>query len=610
MEIYIDDFTNSTPTFELSNTYKYLNKIAQGSFGTVLHCFDNFNNQEVAIKVINKKGLHIELISRMKNEISILKQLQHENIVKFFGYKETNSYLYIITEFLKYGTLSQFLKSNKQNKISEKNISILISKLLNALNYLHNKQIVHRDIKPENIMFSKENDYESIKLIDFGLSAQNFDFILNNNEYCGTLLYMAPEQIEKKSYSKTVDIWSIGIIMYILLYGKHPFYIKGDQKENFIEKIKNKEFIKNNINNKGNRKISYMAKNLLNKLLEPNPSWRYTSDKAIKHPWITRNKNDEIPETFNEILNKKNNIHNLKFFFLFSIFLNYYKKKYIKNQDKKNINNYNSILNYKNKNKKKINIHKDKIFKINKKYIEKCNYYNDLKNKLLQNQKEKFFDNESENSNNNNNDEIIRKLSIKKHSSINSKKSDQSKKEKKIKNNKNKRLSNKENNLIIKRLNNNSIIFKNNNNINEKNINNNNIKSNNINEEMNLKSNKIYEKKEYDNINEKKNEYKSIKLIKNNLTSRNNNLNNNENKTHNSIKTKDNIINFKNKELFAYNILPKVNINNNENKIHKKKISSLYKKENDNFVSIIPIILPNILNNNNKYIDKNYNNYK
>ncbi len=604
MEIYIDDFTKSTPTFELSNTYKYLNKIAQGSFGTVLHCFDNINNQEVAIKVINKNGLHIELISRMKNEISILKQLQHENIVKFFGYKETNSYLYIITEFLKYGTLSQFLKSNKQNKISEKNISILISKLLNALNYLHNKQIVHRDIKPENIMFSKENDYESIKLIDFGLSAQNFDFILSNNDYCGTLLYMAPEQIEKKSYSKTVDIWSIGIIMFILLYGKHPFFIKGDQKASFIEKLKNKDYIKNNINNNGNRKISYMAKNLLNKLLEPNPSWRYTSDKAIKHPWITRNKNDEIPETFNEILNKKNNIYNLNFIFLLSVFLNYYKKKFIKNQDKKN-NIINAIINYKNKNKKKTS-NKEKIFKINKKYIDKCNYYNDLKKKILQNQKEKFFDNDSENSNNNN-DEIIRKLSIKKISSINSKKSDQSKKEKKNKkNNKNKRLSNKEINLINKRLNNNSIIIKNNININEKNFNTIINSNNNNSEEINLNSIKKYDK---NYVNENKNNNKSIKLIKNNLTSRNNNLLNNENKTHNLNKINDNIINYKNKELFSYNLLPKVYNNNKENKIFKKN-TNLHKKENTNFVSIIPIILPNILNNNIDYKNKNSNNYK
>ena len=211
-------------------------------------------------------------------------------------------------------------------------------------------------------MFSKENDYESIKLIDFGLSAQNFDFILNNNDYCGTLLYMAPEQIEKKSYSKTVDIWSIGIIMFILLFGKHPFFIKGDQKENFIEKIKNKEYIKNNINNNSNRKISYMAKNLLNKLLEPNPSWRYTSDKAIKHPWITRNKNDEIPETFNEILNKKNNIYNLNYFFLLSIFLNYYKKQIIKNQ--KNNNVINSIINYKKKIEKNLILIKKKYLKL------------------------------------------------------------------------------------------------------------------------------------------------------------------------------------------------------------------------------------------------------
>ena len=135
-------------------------------------------------------------------------------------------------EYIKYGTLNQYIKSNKN--IKEKEARIIIERLISAVEYLHNKQICHRDIKPENIMFSRENDLTSIKLIDFGLSAQNFNNNLLYGDYCGTLLYMAPEQIEKKSYSQTVDIWSIGIILFMLLNnGQHPFYNKGDLKMNF-----------------------------------------------------------------------------------------------------------------------------------------------------------------------------------------------------------------------------------------------------------------------------------------------------------------------------------------------------------------------------------------
>jgi calcium/calmodulin-dependent protein kinase I len=97
---------------------------------------------------------------------------------------------------------------------------------------------VHRDIKPENILLANQKDFSSLKLIDFGLSSQYFE-IMGDFEFCGTLLYMAPEQLEKRIYTKSIDIWSCGIIMYQLLNnGIHPFYNKGDHSSKFCEKLK------------------------------------------------------------------------------------------------------------------------------------------------------------------------------------------------------------------------------------------------------------------------------------------------------------------------------------------------------------------------------------
>lgn len=110
--------------------------------------------------------------------------------------------------------------------------------LFGAVDYLHSREICHRDIKPENIMFDDINDLNSLKLVDFGLSAQYFE-ALEEYDFCGTLIYMAPEQIDQKIYTKSVDIWSCGIIMYMLLNnGKHPLYNKGNTSREYTEILK------------------------------------------------------------------------------------------------------------------------------------------------------------------------------------------------------------------------------------------------------------------------------------------------------------------------------------------------------------------------------------
>jgi len=354
----MNELTTESP-YELHKDMKFIDEIDHGAFGKVIRVQETKKNLDLAVKVINKSGAGSVAIQQMKEEVSILKKLNHNNIVKFYGYIETNNQLLIETEYIKYGTLSRWMKDH--HKISEKDASTIIGKVLSAVEYLHSMHICHRDIKPENIMISRENDLTSIKIIDFGLSAQHFNY-LSNNEYCGTFIYMAPEQIEKKLYYYSVDIWSIGILMYMLLNnGKHPFYHKDDKKSDFIQKIKlaKLHFI---------NKLSYMAKHLMHKLCEPNPSWRYSANLAVKHPWITRNPNDDIPLTFNEILSRNNTRKNAHTLFMVSIFLNY-----IKNNNKiLNISNNNITNNHLDPVIKKIKS-KSKIFIIDNDYINKCN---------------------------------------------------------------------------------------------------------------------------------------------------------------------------------------------------------------------------------------------
>ena len=384
MEIYLDDLQKET-IYELSDDLIYIEDIDQGAFGKVIHVKEKRTNQDLSVKIIDKRQGNQGLIKKMKDEISILRKLDHENIVKFYGHMETSNQFLIKMEYIKYGTLSQWMKKHK--KISEEEASLVLRQVLSAVAYLHNNQICHRDIKPENIMLSKENDLNSIKIIDFGLSAQNFDS-LYNSDYCGTYIYMAPEEIERKSYYLSVDIWSIGILMYMLLNkGEHPFYKKGDSKEEFIKKLERIQELK------FNNKMSYMAMHLLKKLLEPLPLKRYKANDALKHPWITRNISDKIPQTFNDKLNNDNIINNAKQLMMISIFLNQLKKNnYYYMQRKKRFSESSRVediidnLNLK-KNKKKFG-----LYKIKDEYIKKCEYISKVEKEKLKELREKCLD--------------------------------------------------------------------------------------------------------------------------------------------------------------------------------------------------------------------------
>ena len=346
----MNDVNKDQPSLRILKAYYKISKvIGQGAFGIVYKAFELCSGRLVAIKQIQIDSNNKNLVLK---EIEVLKKVEHQNIVKYFNFIKEDNYIFIIMEFLEGGTLKQYIHENGNN-ITEETAREIIKQIFNALSYLHYScDVCHRDVKPENIMFSEKDNISSIKLLDFGLSSDSFESKLRMQN-CGTLTYMAPEQISGVIYSKAVDIWSVGIILYMLLNkGKNPFYNKGDKSKVIIDKINNKEIQFDLDNNP----ISPIARHLIYKLLDKNPSYRYTARLALAHPWITGNKFDKIPLTVYDKLLIDENAVIVKNLLLASYFMLYYRKSCLKKKVHNDNSNESYNYNYKmSKSEKNVN---------------------------------------------------------------------------------------------------------------------------------------------------------------------------------------------------------------------------------------------------------------
>lgn len=178
--------------------------------------------------MIRKKGRSAEEIELAKREIEILKCCQHPNIIRLYDVFENYNYIYIVMELLQGGDMYSYLEK-RDFHLSEARACSIMHSLATALYYLHSYGIVHRDLKLDNIMMVDETEESNVKIVDFGLSK-----IVGPNEMCkdrfGTLGYVAPEVIQGKTYDKSVDIFSLGVIAYIMLSGSSPFEDETDEK--------------------------------------------------------------------------------------------------------------------------------------------------------------------------------------------------------------------------------------------------------------------------------------------------------------------------------------------------------------------------------------------
>ena len=502
-------------------------------------------SEKVAIKILDKIKIKDENdLERINREIAILKKLRHKNIAQLYETIISENHIYIIMEYIPGKDLFHYINSQKTKKLSKKTSSKIFRQLINTLEYIHKLGIVHRDIKPENILLTL--DKSNIKLVDFGLSN-----VYNYGEYlitaCGSPCYAAPEMIKGLPYKGAKsDLWSVGVVLYIMLIGKLPF--DDEDIKILYKKIKDGEYsIPNDLDE--------CCKDIIKNILEVDPEKRFGFEEIKKSKFYLFEFNevlfDGILLGFEDIL--------VDYGIVEYMYLKYYKNKI--NKDKiilsiKN-NEYNSVTTtYYLLKKKKEEKGGIDVSLFNIKNIKKLDFNgkNKLNNFDENNNQE---NNNNENNNNNNNDN----------------------------NNNNNNINNNNNNINNIKNNNNDNNMINNNIINNNNINNNNIINN------NNRFNVVV-------IN-------NILTDSNKENNNNNNIINNKTLESNSSPKNIVTINLDSKNNMKINLN---NNNNNNNDKNSRNISNDFKKNKTTSIILGNSIITNTNNNiNNISIKNNYN---
>ncbi|KAM3138561.1 hypothetical protein pb186bvf_009313 [Paramecium bursaria] len=263
----------------ISSYYKIEKQLGEGAFGCVRLVTHKSTGNKRAMKQIKKDKIIKEDEESMFAEVNILKELDHPNIVKLHELFQDSKYYYLITEYLEGGEL--FDKIKQLHNFSEKMAADFMKQILSAVMYCHNRKIVHRDLKPENILLDSKKQGTNIKIIDFGTSRKMVgDQKLTKR--LGTPYYIAPEVL-KRNYNEKCDVWSCGVILYILLCGYPPF---GGEEAEILQRI---EAGKYEFDPEDWGKVSEDAKNLIRKMLEVDPNKRLSAKQAYDDPWIQKN---------------------------------------------------------------------------------------------------------------------------------------------------------------------------------------------------------------------------------------------------------------------------------------------------------------------------------
>lgn len=261
----------------LMNKYEVGRMLGQGNFAKVYHARNIKTGQSVAIKVFNKDMItRVGLKEQIKREISVMRRVTHPNIVEFYEVMASKTKIYFAMELVKGGEL--FNKVSR-GRLKEDVARKYFQQLIEAVDHCHRRGVYHRDLKPENLLLEENGN---LKVLDFGLSAlsesKSTDGLLHTT--CGTPAYVAPEVIKKKGYDGAMaDIWSCGVILYVLLAGYLPFNDKNLM--DMYKKISKADY-------KFPQWFRPDVKRLLNRILDPNPRTRITINKIMQNTWFRK----------------------------------------------------------------------------------------------------------------------------------------------------------------------------------------------------------------------------------------------------------------------------------------------------------------------------------
>jgi serine/threonine protein kinase len=277
--------TENSSLTHVEDFYVIGDQLGSGMCGQVHRCINRLTGEHCAVKIIDAKKFAMTpglSPSELREEAEMMRKLDHPNIIKIKDTYETDHVIFIVMELVSGGDLFDRIVS--KGRYSEDAARDVMKKLLSAVSYLHTNNIIHRDLKPENILLVSNGNDTDVILTDFGLAKQaNQDGL---KTFCGTPQYFAPEVLKRKStiagagrYGTSADMWSLGVVLYILLSGAFPFL----DDENLFHQIQNAQY---SVTGPEWSTISDSAKHMVKSLLTLRPDQRISVDQAIQHPWI------------------------------------------------------------------------------------------------------------------------------------------------------------------------------------------------------------------------------------------------------------------------------------------------------------------------------------
>ncbi|NWV00004.1 DAPK2 kinase, partial [Upupa epops] len=287
----------------VEDLYELLEQLGSGHFGVVRRCRELGSGTFYAAKVVKMRRSRSSRLglerAQVEREVIILRQLQHPNIMRLHDVFASRAEMVLILELMEGGELFDFIAQKEM--LSEEEAIEFLGQLLRGVQYLHTQRIAHLDLKPENIMLQeKDVPKPHIKIIDFGL-AQRLEDGVTFKSLCGTPQYIAPEVINYESLSSATDMWSIGVITYILLSGLSPF-----QGETDAETLSNVVAGAYEFEESCFHQTSEMAKDFIRQLLVKEPGHRMTAAECLVHPWIKPLSRQQEAKRSRSSINMKN----------------------------------------------------------------------------------------------------------------------------------------------------------------------------------------------------------------------------------------------------------------------------------------------------------------